>query len=435
MAIIARQEQIFNWTELEVLGDLKRLLLVLDNLPDEKLMRVLEKERFRGRDDYPVRAMWNATLAGVIYQHPSAASLLRELSRNSQLRRLCGFLEEQIPTQSAFSRFLSKLFLHQPLIDELFETLVKTCYELLPSFGKHLALDGKALRSLSRRASKKCTKDGRRDTDADFGAKSYRRQGEGGSLWQKTVYWFGYRLHLLVDADYELPVAYSLTKASRSEIKVAHQLLDDLGQRRPHVLESCQYLSADRGYDDTRFLTRLFDDCAIRPLIDITNQWPDKEETRLLDGHTNLVYDYRGTIYCCCPQELKLRQMAYAGLEKKRGALKYRCPATHYGIKCQGKKDCPLKSSVRIYMAEDRRRFCPLPRSSYLWQGLYSKRTAVERVNSRLDVSFGFEQHFIRGQKKMQFRCSIALCIMLAMAIGHVKEQRPELLRSLVRTA
>ncbi len=49
MAIIARQEQIFNWTELEVLGDLKRLLLVLDNLPDEKLMRVLEKERFRGR--------------------------------------------------------------------------------------------------------------------------------------------------------------------------------------------------------------------------------------------------------------------------------------------------------------------------------------------------------------------------------------------------
>ena len=90
--------------------------------------------------DYPVRAMWNATLAGVIYQHPSAASLLRELSRNSQLRRLCGFLEEQIPTQSAFSRFLKKLFIHQSLTEELFETLVDTCFKLLPSFGKHLAL-------------------------------------------------------------------------------------------------------------------------------------------------------------------------------------------------------------------------------------------------------------------------------------------------------
>jgi len=31
-------------------------------------------------------------------------------------------------------------------------------------------------------------------------------------------------------------------------------------------------------------------------------------------------------------------------------------------------------------------------------------RTAVERVNSRLEVSFGFENHAIRGLKKMQTR-------------------------------
>nr|WP_291957104.1 hypothetical protein [Mahella sp.] len=28
----------------------------------------------------------------------------------------------------------------------------------------------------------------------------------------------------------------------------------------------------------------------------------------------------------------------------------------------------------------------------------YDKRTTVERVNSRLDASFGFEQHYIRGK-------------------------------------
>ena len=64
--IIARQGQIFDWNDLENLGDLKRLHLVLENMPDEKLMRVLEKERYRGRNDYPVRAMWNAILAGVV---------------------------------------------------------------------------------------------------------------------------------------------------------------------------------------------------------------------------------------------------------------------------------------------------------------------------------------------------------------------------------
>ncbi len=35
----------------------------------------------------------------------------------------------------------------------------------------------------------------------------------------------------------------------------------------------------------------------------------------------------------------------------------------------------------------------------------------------------------------MRFRSNLALCIMLAMAIGRVKEKRPDLMRSLVKTA
>ena len=31
---------------------------------------------------------------------------------------------------------------------------------------------------------------------------------------EKMVKWFGYKLHLVVDATYELPVAYKVTKAS-----------------------------------------------------------------------------------------------------------------------------------------------------------------------------------------------------------------------------
>ena len=74
MAIISRQRQIFEWQELEILGDLERLQLVLKYLPDERLMQYLERNRDRGRDDYPVRAIWNSILAGVIYQHPSVES-------------------------------------------------------------------------------------------------------------------------------------------------------------------------------------------------------------------------------------------------------------------------------------------------------------------------------------------------------------------------
>jgi hypothetical protein len=66
---------------------------------------------------------------------------------------------------------------------------------------------------------------------------------------------------------------------------------------------------------------------------------------------------------------------------------------------------------------------------------LYKKRTAAERVNSRLDVSFGFEYHTIRGQKKMSLRVNLALCIMLALAVGWTREKKPELIRSLIKTA
>jgi hypothetical protein len=56
----------------------------------------------------------------------------------------------------------------------------------------------------------------------------------------------------------------------------------------------------------------------------------------------------------------------------------------------------------------------------------------VERVNSRLDVSFGFERHFIRGLKKMKVRMGLALGVMLSLALGRAKENRMEKMRSLV---
>ena len=50
-----------------------------------------------GRDDYPVRAMWHALLAGIVFQHESPESLLRELARNPSLMDACGF--DPLPLQ------------------------------------------------------------------------------------------------------------------------------------------------------------------------------------------------------------------------------------------------------------------------------------------------------------------------------------------------
>ncbi len=92
--------------------------------------------------------------------------------------------------------------------------------------------------------------------------------------------------------------------------------------------------------------------------------------------------------------------MTFGGFEKDRQTLKYRCPAKQYGVDCIGQNSCPVVAGIRIKLGDDRRMFTPLARSSYAWERAYDKRTSVERVNSRLDGFFGFENHTIRGQKK-----------------------------------
>jgi hypothetical protein len=138
---------------------------------------------------------------------------------------------------------------------------------------------------------------------------------------------------------------------------------------------------------------------------------------------------------CVCPKTGKQREMAYKGFEKDRETLQYSCPAVSYGYECSGKCQCAVNKKIRIPMEIDNRIFTPVARSSYRWKKIYKNRTAVERVNSRLDVSFGFERHYIRGLKKMKTRCGIALCIMLAMALGRIREKQKGLMRSLVKAA
>ncbi|MCL4493564.1 MAG: hypothetical protein M1294_01960 [Firmicutes bacterium] len=51
--------------------------------------------------------------------------------------------------------------------------------------------------------------------------------------------------------------------------------------------------------------------------------------------------------------------------------------------------------------------FIPLDRDSDKWDRESDHGTAVERVNSPWDVSFGFEVHTIRGLKKMRMRSGL----------------------------
>ena len=452
MAIIP-QASLFCWKDVENLGDLKRLVLVLRTIPDEGLMQTLERERGRGRDEYPIRAVWNSLLAGVVCQHASVEELRRELLRNAQLRQVCGFdvlirAEAAVPPPWVYTRFFRLLFRHAAGIDAMFDALVESLHRELPGFGRTLAGDGKAIRTHARPRPKDAElpePDGRRDTDADWGAKTRRKTRDDGTSYEKITRWFGYKLHLLVDADYELPVAYEVTKASVGEAPVVRHLVERMAERHEGLLkDTCEFFLYDKAGDDTTLLTRLWDEHGIKPVIPIRDCWQDGEATKLVPGTQNVVYDYEGRVTCLCPRTVaaakagevdRRREMAFGGFEKDRSTLRYRCPARQYGYECPGADRCQAKTGVRIKLDVDRRVFTPLARNTYAWDRTYKKRTGVERVNSRLDVSYRFERHFIRGLAKMRVRTGLAFVVMLSMALGRVREKRRDLARSLVRVA
>jgi hypothetical protein len=430
---------LFKWQDVEAKSDLERLRLVLDHLPDEALMRNLEAHRDKGRDDYPIRPVWNSVLAGIVYQHKSVESLRRELLRNGELREGCGFDPHKgsaaVPPSYVYTRFLKLLIRFKSEIDAMFDTLVDTLKVLLPELGFSVAVDSKGVSSAGR-PTKDAEEDGRRDRDADWGKKTYRGQREDGSLWEKVVKWFGYKIHLIVDTTYEMPIGYRVTRASESDTKQLLPMVKEVKQKHPQIYKDMERLAADKGYDSEENCRHLYDEHGIKPVIDIRCMWRDKE-TKLIDARhaDNIVYDEVGTVYCLCPATLEQRRMAYGGFEQDRMALKYVCPMRAYGLTCQGSDQCEhAMKSERVSLEIDRRIFTPIARSSYAWEREYKRRTAVERVNSRFDVSFGFEKHFIRGQKKMETRVGLALCVMLAMAVGRIKEQQIELMRSLVKS-
>ena len=103
----ATQNILFSWDNVEALPDLQRLELVFRYLPDQDIIAALQQMRGHGRNDFPVATMWRALLAGVVFQHESIESLLRELRRNPALLTLCEF--DPVPLQSPPKKVLERV--------------------------------------------------------------------------------------------------------------------------------------------------------------------------------------------------------------------------------------------------------------------------------------------------------------------------------------
>ena len=440
------QPYLFSWENVEKSSEIFRLKRVLETLPDGELLAALEADRKGRRDDYPLAAIWNSLIAGIVFGHVSIASLRRELLRNAELRQVCGFDPllgaAAVPGDWVYSRFIAKLQDKVDLVTSMFHALVDGVAQLLPDFGQSVAIDGKALPT-----------HGFKDSGASWGIKTYKTTRKDGSVHTKKIKWFGYTLMLIVDAKHELPIAFQVMKAGESETDKLLPMVEDLAKDHPDISERIEELSGDRGFDSAENKAGLYDDHGILPIIDTRDMHTKTEEgpMRPLDPQCHDTIYIGPTGQVCCKvdpfnpdPDKAFVDMNFMGFEKDRGALKFRCPAMASGLECKNQDACKCSYSVkrgafgrivRVPLETDRRRFMPVHRHSRVFKKAYKKRASVERVNSRIDQVYGFERHFIRGPKKMTLRISLALTVMMATATAWIEMDRIENIRSLLRTA
>ena len=423
---IALTKPLFAWDRLDDSPDLATIRDFLHAVPDGPLLESLRQCRGKGRDDYPVSTLWGVILLTPLLRHTTFEACLAELRRNAGLRQLIGIEHEhQVPKKWNLSRFQAVLGTepHLTLLSEIFNAMVQRLGGVVKDLGRHTAGDATGLSARPNRSAE-------RNADAldpPTGGKKEYLDDKGNVT--KIVEWFGYKLHLLVDVDHEVALAYRVTSANRGDCQVLPELVkqgrsnlgDDLDQ--PSALSRIETLAYDKAAD-TEEVHQFLHESDIKPLVQMRSLWTENPERMLPghDGNSNVVYDEAGTIYCYdkVSDPPVRRAMAYIGHEKSRRTLKYRCPACHRGFRCPSDGRCNAGKrygmTVRVKREIDLRRFPPIPRATKTFERAYKGRSAVERVNARTKIFWGIDDGNVTGAQRFHANVGVVMLVHIGLA-------------------
>ena len=431
--LIHATKPLFPWDELEISPTLATIKDALQAIPDAPLLHALQQRRHNGCDTYPVRVLRGVLLLSIILRHTTTEACLEELRRNAPLRLLIGIdSEDQVPHGWNITRFLAVLGQapYLALLRDIFNLMVQRLGVAVPDLGQHTAGDSTGL------AGRREPDAGRANAEVEDGlpqASGGRKEytDDQGHV-SKVVEWFGYKLHLLVDVKHEVTLAYHITDTKTGDNECIETLVQQAQANLP--TDRIETLAYDKAADDQK-VHRSLHEVGIKPLIHNRACWPkDGEQEKVIGGRVPLhvVHDEAGTVYCydtLSPVPVR-RAMSYAGHEKSRGTLKYRCPAKVEGFHCASDSKCNAGKSygmtVRVPQEIDWRRFPSIPRATPQFERLYKGRTSVERVNDRLKVWWGIDDGNVVGSRRFCAHVAAVLIVHLAFATLLAKAQRYE---------
>ncbi len=398
------------WTNQSPKSGYGFLAAILDDLNDEPLLNSLQEYRRTGRPGYPIRAMWRAYLVKFLLKIRYNNQLLERLRGSRKLREVCG-LSDDVPSESALSRFVTRLADHQPLVEQCFVDATEELRWLvpavkqregrqdqpLPPLGMVLAVDSTLFLTYANPNRKVV-----RDPDARWGVKHSSRTKDGDKEWG-----FGYKMHLVSDATHGVPLAFTITPANENDS--THLPIDIRKVLGAHPWIEPGALLADRGYDSLTNHKSLFG-LGIIPVIHI-------RKPTAKDGLYDGIYTESGRPACMSGEA-----MEYVRTDPETGAHLFRCPAEGCLLKTQGTKATThCDTEVWEDPKNNLRVLGPLPRFTAAWKRLYSQRMSIERIFRSLKHSRGLEGHCVRGIRKITLHATLSVLTFQATAVARLR--------------
>jgi hypothetical protein len=378
---------------------------LFDNLPE------LPSERTRwGRPPVPRDALLKALIYRNFRGITKLVELEFELRNNPSIAEPLGLdPRKKPPSDERFSEFLRS---HpNGYFQRVREALVHHLITEGVISGRGVGFDSCPIEAVVRENNRKTSVNNRYDkyhlppgdTDARLGVCVHFP-----SPFQKKIHYFwGYRNHILNDLDAELPLVEITLQANKDEKKVGIPLLEKLHQDFSLPVE---VVAGDANYDVEAILTYIIEEMKAEAMI-------PRNPRNTQDTHYSLKKD---GVYCQAELPMYRKgKMTTKGITY----LQYSCPL-HWSKEFRGQyllchvghpkflrqKGCNvlirMTPSIREKIEYGTKRF----------KEIYTKRTSVERVFSRL-LAISMQNPSVKGLRAVRNHCTIAHITVLLVAL------------------
>jgi hypothetical protein len=234
----------------------------------------------------------------------------------------------------------------------------------------------------------------------------------------QVEYFWGYRNHILADLESELPLWEITEPNSVGEVSLAIPLLDSASSSLGLQYQS---VTGDAEYDAESILQHIVQNCHASPYIPLNPR------------HLPNAAGFRRDGQCvCCPANLRMYRR---GKMTVKGVtyIQYSCPF-HYGshpdlLLCpvDHPKFTQQKGCNYLWRLTDSARDS-IPYGTQTFKEHYDRRTAVERIFSRL-LALTLQEPSVRGIKSVRNHATISHIAVLLVALaahqlGHTEKIR-----------